>query len=137
MLIILILNTYCFNIFPVLKMKKMNDMELKLIPLWELIIERNLLTHINYTNHKKKIDSIRNYAFIKSVLQFVPTVSPFYCHSLKTNDKFPVESLIEALKHSMTSVAVETPKVYLKWPYNKNETEIQDVNEVLYNNFKI
>lgn len=135
---ILILSTY-FNIFPELKIIEMNDMELKLIPLWELIIERNLLTHIKYKSYKKNISSVRNYSFFKSVLHYVPTVSPFYCHSIKNSNKFAVESLIEALKHSMTSVAVETPKIYLEWPYNKNEMEIQDDTEVvLYNNnFKI
>lgn len=126
---ILILSTY-FNIFPEIKIIEMNDMELKLIPLWELLIERHLLTHISYTNRKKNINNIINYSFFKLVLQYIPTVSPFYCHSITNNNKFPVESLIEALKHSMTSVAVKTPKIYLEWPYNKNEMEIQDDNEV-------
>lgn len=124
------LSTY-FTIFSEFKIIEMNDMELKLIPLWELIIERNLLTHIYYTNHKKNISSLRNYSFFKSVLQYVPTVSTFYCHSIKNNDKFPVESLIESLKHSMSSVAVKAPKIYLEWPYNKNEMEIKDDNEVI------
>lgn len=111
----------------------MNDVELTLIPLWEIIIERNILTPINYIENKSG-NSIKNYTFIKSVLEFVPTVSSFYCYSFKNNNGFHAELLTEALKHSMSSVAVENPKLYLEWtPRKFSVVEKQDtpVDEVL------
>lgn len=109
----------------------MNVMELNLIPLWELIIQKNLLTHINYVDDMSESNT-RNYAFIKSVLQFVPTVSPYFFHSSTNNQGFPIESLNEALKHSMSSVAVDDPKLYLEWLTSKMEVEEQDdfINKV-------
>jgi len=110
---------------------KMNDMELNLIPLWELVIERNFLSRINYSilNEDDYFHN-KHYDFMKSLLKFVPTVSPVYCNSLKYN--FTVEFLIEALKYSMNSVAVENPKLYLEWsPQKIDNLENHDtINEV-------
>jgi len=98
--------------------KKMDDMEFNLIPLWELVIERKFLAHINYSlSPKDDYFYNKHYAFMQSLLKFVPTVSPFYCNSLKYN--FSVEFLIEALKYSMNSVAVENPMLYLNWSPKK------------------
>jgi len=96
----------------------MNDMELNLIPLWELVIERNFLARINYSilNEDDYFHN-KHYDFMQSLLKFVPTVSPLYCNSLKYN--FTVEFLIEALKYSMNSVAVENPMLYLEWSPKK------------------
>lgn len=106
-------------------------MEFSLIPLWELVIERNFLTHIN--NCLLSVDDDfenKHYKFMQSLLKFVPTVSPLYCISLKYN--FSVEFLIEALKYSMNSVAVENPKLYLEWSPKKLDNLDNDatVNEV-------
>lgn len=110
----------------------MNDVEISLIPLWELLIERCFFTHINYSLIKKKSQSsIKYYSFIKSLLQLIPTVSPFYYNALKKKDNFNIEFLMEGLKHSMNSVAVVNPKLYLEWPctivYEKHEDTINEV----------
>lgn len=112
----------------------MDDMELNLIPLWELIIERTFLTQFNYslTNHNTQ-RTTKHHLFIKSLLQFVPTVSPFYYNALKNNEDFSIELLIEALKHSMNSVAVENPKLYLEWSPEKivnSEKHVDKIDEV-------
>jgi len=102
----------------------MNDMEFNLIPLWELVIERNFLARISFSSLNENHDYIRSkhYGLMQSLLKFVPTVSPFYCNSLK--HKFSVEFLIEALKYSMNSVAVENPMLYLEWsPKNVDNLE--------------
>lgn len=105
----------------------MNDMELNLIPLWELVIERNFLTHITY-NLKDDKNSINFKSFTKSLLRFVPTVSPYYCNSSENNKGFLSEFLMEAFKHSMDSIAVENPKLYLEW--SSDNVKIQDSDEI-------
>jgi len=116
----------------------MNDIELNLIPLWELIIERNFLTLIKSSLCNKNTEKlIDKHLLMKLLLQFVPTVSPFYCNSLKANDSFTIILLMEALKHSMTSIAVENPRSYLEWSSNKIfnlEKNSADINEVFNNN---
>lgn len=98
----------------------MNDIELNLIPLWELIIERNFLIHINHNFIKNDGQSSnKDFHFMKSLLHFVPTVSPFYYHSLNNSKKIGIHFLTEALKHSMKSVAVYNPKLFLEWSPNK------------------
>ncbi|XP_060859886.1 midasin [Metopolophium dirhodum] len=123
---------------------KMNDMELNLIPLWELVIERNFLSRINYSilNEDDYFHN-KHYDFMQSLLKFVPTVSPVYCNSLKYN--FTVEFLTEALKYSMNSVAVENPKLYLEWSPKKidnlenhdtiNEEMLYSFEQPLFTNF--
>lgn len=109
----------------------MDDMELNLIPLWELIIERTFLTHFNYSLTNDNTQRTTNYyPFIKSLLQFVPTVSPFYYNSLKNNEDFSVELLIEAFKHSMNSAAVENPKLYLEWSSQNTVDTEKHVNNI-------
>ncbi|KAE9533494.1 hypothetical protein AGLY_009132 [Aphis glycines] len=114
--------------------KKMNDMELNLIPLWELVIERNFLSRINYSIlNEDDYYHNKQYDFMKLLLKFVPTVSPFYCNSLKYD--FTIEFLTEALKYSMNSVAVENPKLYLEWtPKKVDDLENQNIvdEEMLY-----
>lgn len=110
----------------------MNDMELNLIPLWELVIERNFLSHIYYSilNDDDYFHN-KHYDFMQMLLQFVPTVSPIYCNSLKYS--FSIDFLIEALKYSMNSIAVKNPQLYLEWsPKKVAELENHDtINEVL------
>lgn len=110
----------------------MNDMEFNLIPLWELVIERNFLTYISYSLLKENNHfHNKHYDFMQSLLKFVPTVSPFYCNSLKY--RFNVEFLIEALKYSMNSVAVENPMFYLEWsPKNVDNLENHDTVDVVF-----
>jgi len=119
----------------------MNDIELNLIPLWELIIERNFLTHIEPSlSNGNTQKPVNNNLCMKWLLQFVPTVSPFYYNSLKTNDSFTINVLMEALKHSMNSVAIENPTSYLEWSSNKVvdlEKHNVDINEVFNNNGKM
>lgn len=106
-------------------------MEFNLIPLWELVIERNFLARIKYSLFKKDdYFHKKHYDFMKSLLKFVPTVSPFYCNSLKRD--FTIAFLIEALKYSMNSVAVENPMLYLEWsPKKIDNSENHDaVNKV-------
>jgi len=106
----------------------MNDMELNLIPLWELVIERNFLSRISYSIlNEDDYYHNKQYDFMKLLLKFVPTVSPFYCNSLKYD--FTVEFLTEALKYSMNSVAVENPKLYLEWTPNKVD-DLENPNTV-------
>jgi len=130
-----------FYYFSEFKINQMNDIELNLIPLWELIIERNFLTLIEsslFNGNTQK--PVNNHLFMKFLLQFVPTVSPFYHNSLKTNDSFTINVLMEALKHSMNSVAIENPKSYLEWSSNKVvalEKHNVDINEVFNNNEKM
>lgn len=114
----------------------MNDMELNLIPLWELIIERTFLTHFKclLTNDNTQRATQHN-LFIQSLLQFVPTVSPFYYNAFKHNDDFSIELLIEALKHSMNSAAVENPKLYLEWSPKElvdSEKPVDKIEEVIF-----
>lgn len=114
----------------------MNDMELNLIPLWELIIERNLLTFTRMLL-KGNIQRSKIRPFMKSLLHFVPTVSPFYYNSLKNNKLLATEFLLEALKHSMNSIAVENPKLYLEWSPRRGvelEKDNDQINEVFNNN---
>lgn len=105
---------------------EINDIEINLIPLLELIIERCFFTHIkNGLNEDSSQRSIKHYSFIKSLLQLVPTVSPFYYNTLKNNHSFNIEFVMECLKHSMNSIAVDNPKLYLEWSY-KNVFEKQE-----------
>lgn len=106
----------------------MNDMELNLIPLWEFVIEKNFFIHINYDLTSNPKDN-KYKSFTKLLLQFVPTVSPYYCNSLENDKDFSAELLLEALKHSMNSVAVENPKLYLEW--SSNNVEIQNSDEIM------
>lgn len=110
---------------------EMNEMELNLIPLWEFVIERNFLTHINYNLINDKIPGtdIKHKSFSKLLLQFVPTVSPYYYYSLENKEGLSAEFLIEALKHSMNSVAIKNPKLFLELSSN-NVVKIQDSDDV-------
>lgn len=118
-----------------------NDIEINLIPLWELIIERCLFINMNYClNEDKSQRSIKHYSFIKLLLQLVPTISPFYYNALKRNDNFDLELLMEGLKHSMNSIAVINPKLYLEWSHTILHEKHEDTTtEVLTNyiNFDI
>lgn len=107
-------------------------MELNLIPLWELIIERNFLSRISYSIlNEDNYYHNKHYDFMKLLLKFVPTVSPFYCNSLKYD--FTVEFLTEALKYSMNSVAVENPKLYLEWtPKKVDDLENQNIVDEVF-----
>lgn len=114
----------------------MDDMELNLIPLWELIIERNFLTFTRILL-KGNVEKSKNHTFMKSLLRFVPTVSPFYYNSLKNNKLLATEFLLEALKHSMNSIAVESPNLYLEWSPKRGvelEKHNDQINEVFDNN---
>lgn len=111
-------------------------MELNLIPLWELIIERNFLIFTRMLL-KGNIRRSKVHPFTKSLLQFVPTVSPFYYNSLKNEKLLATEYLLEALKHSMNSIAVENPKLYLEWSPKRSvelEKNNDQINEVFNNN---
>lgn len=113
----------------------MNDMELNLIPLWELIIERTFLTHFKYSlTTGKSQKTSKHYLFVESILKYVPTVSPFYYNTFKHNENFSIELLIEGLKHSMNSAAVENPKLYLEWSPKKivdSEKPVDKTEEVI------
>lgn len=114
----------------------MDDFEIDLIPLWELIIERISFSHINYTFHNGDTQKRNVYStFTKSLLHFVPTVSPYYYTSLRENKQISVEWLLEVLKHSMNSVAVESPKLYLDWSLKKviNLEKLDDTNNEVFN----
>lgn len=110
---------------------------MNLIPIWELIIERNIFSRMNYSCINEKIQRSNEYdSLIKSLLKFVPTVSPLFYNSLKQNNDFSIEFLMESLKHSLNSVAIENPKLYLEWsPKNVVDLESDDntVNKVLKN----
>ncbi|XP_025407976.1 midasin-like [Sipha flava] len=105
----------------------MNDMEFNLIPLWEYVIERNFFIRINYSFTKNPI--YNKYKSTKLLLQYVPTVSPYYHNSLNNDNEFSVEFLLEGLKHSMNSVAVENPKSFLEW--SSKNIEIQNSDEII------
>lgn len=114
----------------------MDDFEINLIPLWELIIERISFTHINYSFHNDDAQKrIVNSTFTKSLLHFVPTVSPYYYTSLREKKQISIEWLLEALKHSMNSVAVENPKLYLDWSPKKviDLEKLDDSNNEVFN----
>ncbi|XP_050541449.1 midasin [Daktulosphaira vitifoliae] len=99
---------------------QMNDLELKLLPLWELIIEKLFLVLVHlYFDSKNTFTTNNNIMFSKSLLQYIPTVSPFYYHSLKSN-QVSIDFLLEALKHSLNSVAVDCPTIFLELSDNKN-----------------
>lgn len=128
---------YMYIFFLEFKKFEMNEMELNLIPLWELIIERSFLVHINYTlNNDISQDGLKYHSFIKSLLYFVPTVAPFYFTALNDdyNKSFTIKTLMEALNHSMNSVAVENPKLYLNSSSRNINLENHDetTNEVFY-----
>lgn len=112
-------------------MYTMNDKELNVIPLWELIIERNFLTliksHLFNENNQKPIDN----TFMELLLQVIPTVSPLYYKSLKNNSI--VNVLIEALGHSMNSIAMKSPKLYLEWSSNEF-VDLEKQNDEVFNN---
>ncbi|VVC30846.1 ATPase, dynein-related, AAA domain,von Willebrand factor, type A,AAA+ ATPase domain,P-loop [Cinara cedri] len=103
-----------------------DNKEINLIPIWELIIERNIFSYINYNFINDKIQIRNGYdSLIKPLLKFVPTVSPFYYNSLKKNKVFSIEFLTESLKHSMNSVAIDNPELYFAWS-PKKVMELED-----------
>lgn len=127
---------YNLYYFSGIKTNEFDDKEMNLIPIWELIIERHIFNCINYSFDNDKIQRNNIYdSLIKSLLKFVPTISPFYYNSLKKNTDFSVDFLMESLKHSMNSIAVENPKLYLKWSskYIDLENHNNSINEVLNN----
>lgn len=110
---------------------------MNLIPIWELIIERNIFSCLDYSYINNRIQRSSKYdSLMRSLLKFVPTVSPLYYNSLKRNNNFSTEFLMESLKHSLNSVAVENPKLYLEWSPTKVVDLVYDdntVNKVLKN----
>lgn len=114
----------------------MNDMELNLIPLWELVIERNFFIIANGDDiEQRSVTNYTFYSYLKALLLFVPTVSPLYYNSLNFFHNIDINLLVQGLNHSLNSVAVENPNLYLDWSPNKNiNVKNHDTtSEVLYN----